>query len=76
MAQPSYKLHYFPLRGRGEVPRLVLHYAKKDFLDDRIAPADWPAQKPMADSRVSAKTSDFSTQQSVLFLVETANVFN
>ncbi|KAK3796712.1 hypothetical protein RRG08_037477 [Elysia crispata] len=46
MAQTPIKLHYFPLRGRGEVSRLVLHYAKKDFVDDRINPADWATHKP------------------------------
>ncbi|RUS71653.1 hypothetical protein EGW08_020593 [Elysia chlorotica] len=46
MAQQPIKLHYFPLRGRAEVPRLVLHYAKKEFTDNRIAPADWGTLKP------------------------------
>ncbi|KAK3796708.1 hypothetical protein RRG08_037473 [Elysia crispata] len=40
------KLHYFPLRCRAEVARLVLHAAKRDFVDNEIQFADWPALKP------------------------------
>ncbi|GFN93427.1 glutathione s-transferase [Plakobranchus ocellatus] len=46
MAQPTIKLHYFPLRGRGETSRLVLHAANREFVDDRIQFADWSALKP------------------------------
>merc|ERR1712098_114757 len=46
------ELIYFDLRGwgRGEVPRLMLHYAGKEFLDTRIPtwqdPQHWLALKP------------------------------
>ncbi|RUS87370.1 hypothetical protein EGW08_004824 [Elysia chlorotica] len=40
------KLHYFPVRCRAEVTRLVLHYAKRDFVDHHVTFSDWPAFKP------------------------------
>lgn len=33
---PKYKLTYFDLRGRGEIPRLLFHAAEVKFLDERI----------------------------------------
>uniref|UniRef100_A0A914C6E8 glutathione transferase n=1 Tax=Acrobeloides nanus TaxID=290746 RepID=A0A914C6E8_9BILA len=41
----SYKLTYFPFRGRGELIRLILHYAKVPFEDNRITLEDWPSLK-------------------------------
>ena len=32
----KYKLTYFDIRGRGEIPRLLFHAAKKEFEDVRI----------------------------------------
>ena len=43
---PEYKLHYFNLRGRAEIARLILHQAGVEFEDvryDRVN--EWPAIK-------------------------------
>ncbi|XP_045165951.2 glutathione S-transferase 3-like isoform X1 [Mercenaria mercenaria] len=32
----KYRLIYFDVRGRGEIPRLLFHAAKVDFTDDRV----------------------------------------
>ena len=37
---------YFDIKGRAEVPRLVLHAAKIEFEDQRIQFGEWPALKP------------------------------
>jgi len=42
---PQYKLHYFNLRGRAELARLVLHQAGVEFEDYRFERADWPQLK-------------------------------
>ncbi|XP_046358194.1 glutathione S-transferase 1-like [Haliotis rufescens] len=42
---PSYKYVYFNVRGRGEIPRLVLHCAGVPFEDKRIEFDAWPALK-------------------------------
>ena len=39
-------LKYFNSKGRAEVARYILHYAGKEFTDQRIEKADWPAMKP------------------------------
>ena len=41
-----YKLHYFDVRGLGEMSRMVLHYAGQDFEDHRVSDEDWPDYKP------------------------------
>ncbi|KAK3917712.1 Hematopoietic prostaglandin D synthase [Frankliniella fusca] len=43
---PSYKLTYFPVRGRGEHLRLMFAYAKVQYEDNRITQDQWPALKP------------------------------
>ena len=43
---PGYKLYYFNVRGRGELSRLILHYAGVPFEDFRFEGKDWPAIKP------------------------------
>uniref|UniRef100_A0A914EFT6 glutathione transferase n=1 Tax=Acrobeloides nanus TaxID=290746 RepID=A0A914EFT6_9BILA len=41
----QYKLTYFPVRGLGEIARLILHYANVTFEDVRMAQDDWPNYK-------------------------------
>ncbi|XP_033746354.1 glutathione S-transferase-like [Pecten maximus] len=42
---PTYKLHYFPIRARGELIRLLFAAAGKTFTDQIITFADWPSKK-------------------------------
>ena len=44
----EYKLHYFDLRGLGELARLVFAAAGKKFEDVRIPMDKWPEWKPKA----------------------------
>lgn len=41
-----YKVHYFNLRGRGEIIRLVLTAAGVEFEDRRVEFSEWPSLKP------------------------------
>uniref|UniRef100_A0A914CL94 glutathione transferase n=1 Tax=Acrobeloides nanus TaxID=290746 RepID=A0A914CL94_9BILA len=41
----QYKLSYFPVRGLGEMSRMILHYANVPFEDVRISQEDWPKHK-------------------------------
>ncbi|CAK8674275.1 hematopoietic prostaglandin D synthase-like [Clavelina lepadiformis] len=43
---PKYRLHYFDLRARGELLRLVFAEAGQDFDDKRISFPEWPKLKP------------------------------
>ncbi|XP_062577294.1 glutathione S-transferase-like [Saccostrea cucullata] len=42
----KYTLHYFNLKGRGEIIRLVLTAAGVDFEDHRVEREEWPKLKP------------------------------
>ncbi|XP_067008894.2 glutathione S-transferase [Anabrus simplex] len=43
---PKYVLNYFDVWGTAEPIRLILHYAKVEFTDNRVKKEDWPAMKP------------------------------
>ncbi|KAJ1519595.1 hypothetical protein ONE63_004870 [Megalurothrips usitatus] len=43
---PSYKLTYFPIRGRAEHLRVLFAYAKVDYVDNRIPKEEWEKLKP------------------------------
>jgi len=43
--EKKYKLSYFDLRGRGEVPRMIFNYLGVEFEDKRIPFPEWPAAK-------------------------------
>ncbi|XP_050391094.1 probable glutathione S-transferase 7 [Patella vulgata] len=43
---PAYRLHYFDVRGRGEVARLMFNAAGQKFDDVRYTKETWPAFKP------------------------------
>nr|CDS28394.1 glutathione S transferase [Hymenolepis microstoma] len=40
------RLIYFNIRGRGELIRLILHAAEKNFVDQRVTSSEWPNLKP------------------------------
>ncbi|CAK8690521.1 hematopoietic prostaglandin D synthase-like [Clavelina lepadiformis] len=42
---PKYKLYYFPLKGRGEIIRLLFAYANVEYEDVRIPFDEWPTKK-------------------------------
>lgn len=46
---PSYKLHYFNVRGRAEPTRLMFAYANVPYEDIRIKSEEWPAMRPSSE---------------------------
>lgn len=42
---PQYKLHYFNLRGRAELARLIFAQAGVEFEDVRFERSEWPSIK-------------------------------
>ena len=42
---PVYKLHYFNLRGRAELCRLIFAYAGQEYEDHRFEFDEWPEIK-------------------------------
>lgn len=42
----KYTVHYFNVKGRGEIVRLILVAAGVDFEDNRVEREDWPKLKP------------------------------
>ncbi|VDI71626.1 Hypothetical predicted protein [Mytilus galloprovincialis] len=42
----KYKISYFDIRGKGELPRLIFAAAGKDFEDERLSGDKWTAFKP------------------------------
>ena len=45
MPDPQYTLHYFGVRGKGELIRLCFFAAGQPFVDKRYSFEDWPAIK-------------------------------
>ncbi|KAH3785650.1 S-crystallin 4-like [Dreissena polymorpha] len=61
----KYELHYFNLRGRGEVCRLLFAAADREYTDTRIEQADWPKLKPkFPQQTLPVLTIDGKTQVS------------
>jgi glutathione S-transferase len=42
---PNYKLYYFPIRGRGEIIRLLFAAAGQDYEEITITFEEWPKKK-------------------------------
>ena len=45
LAMPTYKLTYFPARGRAELARILFHYTGTQFEDIRVKGEEWQALK-------------------------------
>ncbi|KAI3388819.1 hypothetical protein SNEBB_002188 [Seison nebaliae] len=46
-SRPKYRLHYFDIRGRGEIIRLIFNFANEPFEDHRIDfKKEWTKMKP------------------------------
>lgn len=64
----QYKLIYFPLRGRAEFIRYILHHAGIQFEDERIPFDKWAKLKPgnqMITCVFSAFSADFAQEHFV-----------
>jgi glutathione S-transferase len=48
----EYKLYYFPVRGKAEAIRLILHYKNIPFEDVRISKEEWPGKKSCNRSNI------------------------
>eukprot|EP00095_Tigriopus_kingsejongensis_P008607 maker-scaffold460_size165339-snap-gene-0.28 protein:Tk08607 transcript:maker-scaffold460_size165339-snap-gene-0.28-mRNA-1 annotation:"glutathione s-transferase" len=48
---PKIKLVYFPVRGRGELIRLILKVGGLEYEEDLVTYAQWPAKKPATPFR-------------------------
>ena len=65
------KITYFDVRGRGELARLVLEAAKKDYEQVTVDFAEWPKMKPgdfkMPNSERSPDWGSYNKTLSVKF---------
>lgn len=52
---PKYRLIYYPLRGRGELVRLLFAHLQISYEDARIDPSDWATSKPGNNLSVKCK---------------------
>ena len=43
---PKYVLHYFDIRGRAEISRMIMNAAGIPYTERRIQFQDWPSIKP------------------------------
>lgn len=41
----SYRLHYFDVRGRAEIVRMLFKLAQVEFEDIRVTESEWPRVK-------------------------------
>ena len=62
----SYKLTYFNIRARGEVPRYMFKLKSVDFEDNRIAIDAWPQHKASKHARHAADVTGRAIAVSVL----------
>ena len=77
----KYILHYFPLNGRGLVPRAILSYKKAEWTNDLIKFEEWPSIKKSGlceyEQVPILEIGDKKYSQSyaiVLYLAETFNL--
>ena len=51
-AQPTYRISYFPGRGRAEVMRQILELAGKEYEDRRLEGESWQKLKPSKSEQI------------------------